>query len=87
MWATNTQASNGPDDYDELGASPGPPLAVQGVRRHGIIVQRRPRDRRGIGQIPNHEYLPGRATLTALPAREDLTLPIREQLIVELYSR
>jgi len=25
--------------------------------------------------------------LTALPAREDMTLPIREQLIVELYSR
>jgi small subunit ribosomal protein S4 len=25
--------------------------------------------------------------LTALPAREDLTMPIQEQLIVELYSR
>jgi small subunit ribosomal protein S4 len=25
--------------------------------------------------------------LTALPARDDLTMPIREQLIVELYSR
>jgi small subunit ribosomal protein S4 len=25
--------------------------------------------------------------LVALPAREDLTMPIREQLIVELYSK
>ena len=25
--------------------------------------------------------------LTQLPARDDLTMPIREQLIVELYSR
>ena len=26
-------------------------------------------------------------TVTGLPAREDITLPIEEQLIVELYSR
>jgi len=25
--------------------------------------------------------------LVSLPAREDLTMPIREQLIVELYSK
>jgi small subunit ribosomal protein S4 len=26
-------------------------------------------------------------TLTALPSREDLTMPIQEQLIIELYSK
>ncbi|RLC30616.1 MAG: 30S ribosomal protein S4, partial [Deltaproteobacteria bacterium] len=26
-------------------------------------------------------------TLTSLPNREDLTIPIQEQLIVELYSK
>ena len=28
-----------------------------------------------------------RGTVTAMPQREDITLPIDEQLIVELYSR
>ena len=28
-----------------------------------------------------------RGTLTSMPAREDITLPIQEQLIVELYSK
>ena len=27
------------------------------------------------------------STVTALPSREDITLPIQEQLIVELYSK
>ena len=28
-----------------------------------------------------------RGRIVALPSREDLTMPIREQLIVELYSK
>jgi len=28
-----------------------------------------------------------RGTLKALPTREDLTMPIQEQLIIELYSK
>jgi small subunit ribosomal protein S4 len=28
-----------------------------------------------------------RGTLTAIPNREDLTMPMQEQLIVELYSK
>jgi small subunit ribosomal protein S4 len=28
-----------------------------------------------------------RGTVKALPAREDVTMPIQEQLIVELYSK
>ena len=28
-----------------------------------------------------------RGAIKALPAREDVTLPIREQLIIELYSK
>jgi small subunit ribosomal protein S4 len=28
-----------------------------------------------------------RGTLKALPSREELTMPIQEQLIVELYSK
>jgi small subunit ribosomal protein S4 len=28
-----------------------------------------------------------KATVTALPTREDITMPIQEQMIVELYSK
>jgi len=44
-------------------------------------------DRRGVPQWLelDKEKLSGR--VKAMPAREDFTMPIREQLIVELYSK
>ena len=44
-------------------------------------------DRRGVPKWLELDKENFKGKLTALPAREDLTLPIREQLIVELYSR
>jgi small subunit ribosomal protein S4 len=44
-------------------------------------------DRRGVPKWLELDKDNFKGKLTALPAREDLTLPIREQLIVELYSR
>ena len=44
-------------------------------------------DRRGVPQWLELDKDNFKGKVTALPAREDLTLPIREQLIVELYSR
>ena len=44
-------------------------------------------DRRGVPKWLELEKDNFKGKLTSLPAREDLTLPIREQLIVELYSR
>ncbi len=43
--------------------------------------------RRGIPSWLELEKEQYRGRLVALPAREDLTMPIREQLIVELYSK
>jgi small subunit ribosomal protein S4 len=44
-------------------------------------------DRRGVPKWLVLEKDNFQGKLVALPAREDLTMPIREQLIVELYSR
>jgi len=44
-------------------------------------------DRRGVPKWLELDKDAFKGRLTSLPAREDLTLPIREQLIVELYSR
>jgi small subunit ribosomal protein S4 len=44
-------------------------------------------DRRGVPRWLELDKEGFKGRLTALPSREDLTLPIREQLIVELYSR
>ena len=44
-------------------------------------------DRRGVPRWIELDKEGFKARLTSLPSREDLTLPIREQLIVELYSR
>jgi small subunit ribosomal protein S4 len=44
-------------------------------------------DRRGVPQWITLDKDAFKGRLTSLPSREDLTLPIREQLIVELYSR
>ena len=44
-------------------------------------------DRRGVPKWLELEKDNFKGKLTTLPAREDLTMPIREQLIVELYSR
>ena len=44
-------------------------------------------DRRGVPKWLELDKDNFKGKLTSLPAREDLTLPIREQLIVELYSR
>jgi len=44
-------------------------------------------DRRGVPKWLELDKDGFKGKLNALPAREDLTMPIREQLIVELYSR
>ncbi len=44
-------------------------------------------DRRGVPQWINLDKDNFRGAITALPTREDVTLPIREQLIIELYSK
>jgi small subunit ribosomal protein S4 len=44
-------------------------------------------DRRGVPKWLELDKDAFKGRLTNLPSREDLTLPIREQLIVELYSR
>jgi small subunit ribosomal protein S4 len=44
-------------------------------------------DRRGVPKWLELDKDGFKGKLTALPARDDLTMPIREQLIVELYSR
>lgn len=43
--------------------------------------------RRGVPSWISLEKEKFRGTLTAVPNREDLTMPIREQLIIELYSK
>lgn len=43
--------------------------------------------RRGIPKWINLEKENFKATLTSIPTREDLTMPIQEQLIIELYSK
>jgi small subunit ribosomal protein S4 len=44
-------------------------------------------DRRGVPKWLELDKDGFKGKLTSLPARDDLTMPIREQLIVELYSR
>ena len=44
-------------------------------------------DRRGVPQWIALDKENLRGTINQLPAREDVTLPIREQLIIELYSK
>jgi small subunit ribosomal protein S4 len=43
--------------------------------------------RRGVPSWISLEKEKFRGTLTAVPSREDLTMPIQEQLIIELYSK
>jgi small subunit ribosomal protein S4 len=43
--------------------------------------------RRGVPQWLDLEKEKFRGTVKALPVRSDLTMPIQEQLVVELYSR
>ncbi len=43
--------------------------------------------RRGVPQWLELEKEQFRGTVKALPVRSDLTMPIQEQLVVELYSR
>jgi small subunit ribosomal protein S4 len=44
-------------------------------------------DRRGVPQWISLDKDNFKGQVTQLPAREDVTLPIREQLIIELYSK
>jgi small subunit ribosomal protein S4 len=44
-------------------------------------------DRRGVPQWIDLDKDAFRGTVRQMPAREDVTLPIREQLIIELYSK
>jgi len=43
--------------------------------------------RRGVPKWVNLEKQNFKATVAAIPTREDLTMPIQEQLIIELYSK
>ena len=43
--------------------------------------------RRGVPQWLEVEKENMKGTVKSLPVREDLTMPIQEQLIVELYSK
>ena len=43
--------------------------------------------RRGVPKWISLEKENFKATLTSIPTREDLTMPIQEQLIIELYSK
>ena len=44
-------------------------------------------DRRGVPQWIVLDKENFRGAISQLPSREDVTLPIREQLIIELYSK
>jgi small subunit ribosomal protein S4 len=44
-------------------------------------------DRRGVPQWIQMDKENFRGAIAQLPSREDVTLPIREQLIIELYSK
>jgi small subunit ribosomal protein S4 len=44
-------------------------------------------DRRGVPKWLEVDKAAFRGKLAALPARDDITIPIREQLIIELYSK
>jgi small subunit ribosomal protein S4 len=44
-------------------------------------------DRRGVPRWIELDKAGFKAVVTALPERGDVTLPIREQLIIELYSK
>ena len=44
-------------------------------------------DRRGVPQWITMDKDNFRGAINQLPSREDVTLPIREQLIIELYSK
>ena len=44
-------------------------------------------DRRGVPQWLELDKDGFKGTVKTAPAREDVTMPIREQLIVELYSK
>jgi small subunit ribosomal protein S4 len=43
--------------------------------------------RRGVPQWLEIDKANFRGVLKTLPTREDLTMPVREQLVVELYSK
>jgi small subunit ribosomal protein S4 len=44
-------------------------------------------DRRGVPRWLQLDKDNFQGKLVALPSREDLTMPVREQLVVELYSK
>ena len=59
-----------------------------GSRKNPLIVAALEQARgRGVPRWLSLEADQFRGTVTALPSREDITLPIQEQLIVELYSK
>jgi small subunit ribosomal protein S4 len=60
----------------------------EGSRKNPLIVAALEQARgRGVPRWLSLEADQFRGTVTALPSREDITLPIQEQLIVELYSK
>jgi len=60
----------------------------EGSRKNPLIVAALDQAKgRGVPRWLSLEADQFRGTVTALPSREDITLPIQEQLIVELYSK
>ncbi len=66
---------------DEIGVKEKSQRAPQVVEAMETVV------RRGIPNWIDMDKEKFRGTLKALPNREDLTMPIQEQLIIELYSK
>jgi small subunit ribosomal protein S4 len=68
---------------------PGLAISVKdGSRKNPFIISALEQARgRGIPRWLSVEPEQFRGTVTSQPSREDITLPIQEQLIVELYSK
>ncbi len=76
-------------DVPSFEVRPGAVVSLKETSRKNLLIlsaieQARAR---GVPRWLSLEAESFRGTLTSMPAREDITLPIQEQLIVELYSK
>jgi small subunit ribosomal protein S4 len=76
-------------DVPSFELRPGAAVSVkEASRKNPLIVSAVDQARsRGVPRWLSLEADNFRGTITTLPSREDITLPIQEQLIVELYSK
>ncbi len=76
-------------DIPSFDVRPGSAVSVkEGSRKNPLIVSALEQARsRGVPRWLSLEVEKFSGTVTTNPAREDITLPIQEQLIVELYSK